>query len=107
MKTETLRNISTDDLRSRIKDTTLELDRLKAELRRRVGEFNTILNSDHATPRRRQLTLTPTHREISSTVQQLRHAKNAKAPKADITKLESRLKRLQGRLRSEKKSAAR
>ena len=70
MKTEALRNISTDDLRSRIKDTTLELDRLKGELRRRVGEFNTILNSGHATPRRRQLTLTPTHREISSTVQE-------------------------------------
>jgi hypothetical protein len=41
------------------------------------------------------------HREISRTVQTLRHAKKRGAPKADIAKLERQLKKQQGELRKQ------
>lgn len=100
MKTESLRSISTDELQSRIKQAARDLDHLKDELRRRIGTLSSILDSNHARPKR-HLTVTPLHREISRTVQTLRHARKRGAPKADIAKLEKQLKRQQGELRKQ------
>jgi len=100
MKTQSLRDIGTDELQSKIKIATKELDRLKQELKHRIEGLSASL-SDHAVKPKRQMTLTPLHREISRTVQTLRHAKKRGAPKADIAKLEKQLKRQQGELRKQ------
>ncbi len=97
--------MSTEGLRARITQRAAELGRFKGELRGRIGDMNSILGVDAATPRR-QIIITPLHREISRTVQKLRHAKNAKAPKAEITRLETTVTKLQKQLQSQKKKAS-
>jgi hypothetical protein len=101
MRAEALRNLKTDSLQLRIKAATQELELMKAEMRRRIGEFQNTMAEGGTS--RRNLTVTPLHREISRVTQELRHAINKKAPTATIKKLGTKKKRLQARLRSEKR----